>query len=65
VLDRVSADETGEPVLGEAGEAVVGARELPVDGAGRVGIVAEVDGEQRALAKRGAAVERPQRRRAL
>lgn len=42
--------------------AMVRARELAVDGAGRVRVVAEVDGEQASLAKVLSFMEGPERR---
>ena len=58
--DEVAHREAFAPLLGDAGLAVVGPGELAVDGAGGVGVVAEVDGQQRPFAERGAAVEGPE-----
>ena len=62
LLDLVAPREQRAPPVGDRFNAVVRAGELAVDGPGRVGVVAEVDGEQRAGAEVVAAVERPERR---
>jgi hypothetical protein len=62
LLDRPEERELRPPLRGDARLAVVGARELPVDGGGRVGVVAVVRGEQRPLPEAPAPGEGSQRR---
>src|SRR5438093_1464930 len=59
---QLESGETGRPLPGKPPESVVGARKLAVHRARRIGVVAEVDGKQRALSERRAPVERPQGR---
>lgn len=59
-FDQLAVREPRAPRLRDPLLAVVRARELSVDCAGRVRVVAEVDREQRAVAERVGAMERPQ-----
>jgi hypothetical protein len=61
LLDRLEGRELRPPPRGDPRLTVVGARELPVDRRGRVGVVAEVRGERRPLPEAPAPGEGPER----
>ena len=60
--DEVAHGDALAPLEGDAGLAVIGPGDLAEDGAGGIGVVAEVDGQERPVAERGAALEGPEGR---
>jgi hypothetical protein len=59
-LDRVAKSKKFSPLLWDSLLAVVCPSELGVDGTGGVGIVAQIDGEERPLPEGVAPIERPE-----